>query len=302
MVWQDPIPEADYAAIDEADIEVLKGKIADSTLSVAELVSTAWASASTFRGSDKRGGANGARIALAPQKYWEVNEPAKLARVIDTLRIIQKSFNDLADRGQQVSLADLIVLGGSVGIEKAAKAAGHSLSVPFTAGRTDASQEQTDVESFSVMEPEADGFRNYAKTRFTVTAEELLLDRAQLLTLTAPEMTVLVGGLRVLEASFQGKRDGVFTERPGALTNDFFVNLLDMSTTWDATNDYQNEFAGRDRIFGELKCTGTRGDLIFGSNSELRALDEVYACADSQGKFVRDFVSAWTKVMNLDRF
>ena len=272
MVWQDPIPEADYAAIDEADIEVLKGKIADSTLSVAELVSTAWASASTFRGSDKRGGANGARIALAPQKYWEVNEPAKLARVIDTLRIIQKSFNDLADRGQQVSLADLIVLGGSVGIEKAAKAAGHSLSVPFTAGRTDASQEQTDVESFSVMEPEADGFRNYAKTRFTVTAEELLLDRAQLLTLTAPEMTVLVGGLRVLEASFQGKRDGVFTERPGALTNDFFVNLLDMSTTWDATNDYQNEFAGRDRKSGELKWTGTRVDLIFGSNSELRAL------------------------------
>ncbi|MEM7672586.1 MAG: catalase/peroxidase HPI [Verrucomicrobiota bacterium] len=302
LVWQDPIPEADYAAIDEADIEVLKGKIADSTLSVAELVSTAWASASTFRGSDKRGGANGARIALAPQKYWEVNEPAKLARVIDTLRIIQKNFNDSADRGQQVSLADLIVLGGSVGIEKAAKAAGHSLSVPFTAGRTDASQEQTDVESFSVMEPEADGFRNYAKTRFTVTAEEQLLDRAQLLTLTAPEMTVLVGGLRVLEASFQGKRDGVFTERPGALTNDFFVNLLDMSTTWDATSDYQNEFAGRDRKSGELKWTGTRVDLIFGSNSELRALAEVYACADSQGKFVRDFVSAWTKVMNLDRF
>ncbi|MEM9026026.1 MAG: catalase/peroxidase HPI [Verrucomicrobiota bacterium] len=302
LVWQDPIPEADYAAINEADIEVLKGKIAESTLSVAELVSTAWASASTFRGSDKRGGANGARIALAPQKYWEVNEPAKLAVVIDTLSIIQKSFNDSADRGQQVSLADLIVLGGSVGIEKAAKAAGHNISVPFTAGRTDASQEQTDVESFSVMEPEADGFRNYAKTRFTVTAEEQLLDRAQLLTLTAPEMTVLVGGLRVLEAGFQGKRDGVFTERPGALTNDFFVNLLDMSTTWDATSDYQNEFAGRDRKSGELKWTGTRVDLIFGSNSELRALAEVYACADSQGKFVRDFVSAWTKVMNLDRF
>ncbi|MGB0372633.1 MAG: catalase/peroxidase HPI [Opitutales bacterium] len=302
LIWQDPIPEADYAPIEDADISVLKGKIADSGISTADLVFTAWASASTFRGSDKRGGANGGRIALAPQKYWEANEPVRIDKVFDALKAIQADFNASASGGKQVSLADLIVLGGSVGIEQAAKAAGHELEVPFTAGRTDASQEQTEVDSFAAMEPEADGFRNYAKTRFTVTAEEQLVDRAQLLTLTPPEMTVLVGGLRVLNANIGSSTHGVFTDKPGTLTNDFFVNLLDMSVTWEATNEYQNEFEGRDRKTGEVKWTGTRVDLIFGSNSELRALAEVYACFDSEGKFLCDFVSAWTKVMNLDLF
>ena len=302
LLWQDPIPEANYEPIDATDIAVLKSKIEGSGLSIGDLVSTAWSSASTFRGSDKRGGANGGRIALAPQKYWEANDPNRLSTVLNKLELIRADFNAAAKRGQQISLADMIVLGGNVGIEMAGKQAGHVFEVPFTAGRTDASQESTDVESFSVMEPEADGFRNYAKRQYSVTAEEQLVDRAQLLTLTAPEMTVLVGGLRVLDANYQGSKHGVFTDRPGALTNDFFVNLLNMSTTWAATNEYQNEFEGKDRKTGEVKWTGTRVDLIFGSHSELRALAEVYACADSEGKFLCDFVQAWTKVMNLDLF
>ncbi|MFZ5799050.1 MAG: catalase/peroxidase HPI [Thermodesulfobacteriota bacterium] len=302
LIWQDPVPAVDHELIDEKDIAALKGRIIASGLSVSQLVSTAWASASTFRGSDKRGGANGARIRLAPQKDWEVNQPEQLATVLQTLEAIQKEFNGARSGGKKVSLADLIVLGGCAGVEQAAKNAGHEVTVPFTPGRTDASPEQTDVKSFGVLEPKADGFRNYRKTKYAVGAEELLVDRAQLLTLTAPEMTVLVGGLRVLGANFGQSRHGVFTRRPETLTNDFFVNLLDMATTWKATTEDEDLFEGRDRVSGERKWTGTRVDLIFGSNSQLRALAEVYACADSQGKFVRDFVEAWTKVMNLDRF
>ena len=302
LIWQDPIPAVDYKLIDEQDIADLKGKILASGLSISELVSTAWASASTFRGSDKRGGANGARIRLAPQKDWEVNQPAQLKKVLQTLEGIQKEFNSAQSGGKMVSLADLIVLGGCAGVEQAAKNAGHDITVPFTPGRTDASQEQTDVESFAVLEPVADGFRNYLKTKYAVSAEELLVDRAQLLTLTAPEMTVLVGGMRVLNANFGQSQHGVFTKRPETLTNDFFVNLLDMSTTWKATSEDEDVFEGRDRATGKLKWTGTRVDLIFGSNSQLRALAEVYGCEDSQEKFLHDFVAAWNKVMNLDRF
>jgi len=302
LIWQDPVPAVDHELIDAQDIADLKGKILASGLSISELVSTAWASASTFRGSDKRGGANGARIRLAPQKDWEVNEPAQLKIVLQTLEGIQKAFNSAQSRGKKVSLADLIVLGGCAGVEQAAKNAGHDVTVPFTPGRTDASQEQTDVESFAVLEPAADGFRNYLKTKYAVSAEELLVDRAQLLTLTAPEMTVLVGGMRVLNANFGQSRHGVFTKRPQKLTNDFFVNLLDMSTTWKATPEDEDVFEGRDRATGELKWTGTRVDLIFGSNSQLRALAEVYGCEDSRDKFLQDFVAVWNKVMNLDRF
>jgi catalase-peroxidase len=302
LIWQDPVPAVDHELIDEKDIADLKGKILASGLSISELVSTAWASASTFRGSDKRGGANGARIRLAPQKDWEVNQPEQLAKVLETLEGIQKAFNGAQSGGKKVSLADLIVLGGCAGVEQAAKNAGHDVTVPFTPGRTDASQEQTDVRSFAVLEPVADGFRNYLKTKYAVSAEELLVDRAQLLTLTAPEMTVLVGGMRVLNANFGQSQHGVFTKRPETLTNDFFVNLLDMSTTWKATSEDEDVFEGRDRATGELKWTGTRVDLIFGSNSQLRALAEVYGCEDSQEKFVHDFVAVWNKVMNLDRF
>jgi len=302
LIWQDPVPAVDHELIDAQDIAELKGKILASGLSVAQLVSTAWASASTFRGSDKRGGANGARIRLAPQKDWEVNQPAQLETVLQTLEGIQKEFNDVQSSGKKVSLADLIVLGGCAGVEQAAKNASHDVTVPFTPGRTDASQEQTDVESFAVLEPAADGFRNYLKTRFTISAEDLLVDRAQLLTLTAPEMTVLVGGIRVLNANFGQSQHGVLTKRPETLTNDFFVNLLDMSTTWKAASEIDDVFEGRDRATGELKWTGTRVDLIFGSNSQLRAVAEVYGCEDSQERFLHDFVAAWNKVMNLDRF
>jgi catalase-peroxidase len=302
LIWQDPIPAVTYKMIDNQDIATLKGMISASGLSVSQLVSTAWASASSFRGSDKRGGANGGRIRLAPQKDWAVNNPEQLANVLAKLEGIQAKFNAAQTDGKAVSMADLIVLGGSVGIEKAAKNAGHDITVPFTAGRTDASQAQTDVESFAVLEPLADGFRNYAKTRYTVSAEELLVDKAQLLTLTAPEMTVLVGGMRVLNTNLGYTTHGVFTKRPEALTNDFFVNLLDLSTTWAATSHAQNVFEGRNRATGALTWTGTRVDLIFGSNSELRAIAEVYGCSDAEAQFVNDFVSAWTKVMNLDRF
>jgi catalase-peroxidase len=302
LIWQDPVPAVDHELIDAKDIADLKGKILASGLSVSQLVSTAWASASTFRGSDKRGGANGARIRLAPQKDWEVNQPAQLKTVLQTLEGIQKEFNSAQSGGKRVSLADLIVLGGCAGVEQAAKNAGHDLSVPFTPGRTDASQEQTDAESFTVLEPAADGFRNYLKAKYSATAEELLVDRAQLLTLTAPEMTVLVGGMRVLNANFGGSSHGVFTKRPEALTNDFFLNLLDMRTAWNATSDDGDLFEGRDRVSGELKWTGTRVDLIFGSNSQLRAVAEVYGCKDSQEKFLHDFAAVWNKVMNLDRF
>ena len=302
LIWQDPVPAVTHKLIDEQDIAALKGKILASGLSVSQLVSTAWASASTFRGSDKRGGANGARIRLAPQKDWEVNQPAQLKSVLQTLEGIQKQFNSAQSGGKMVSLADLIVLGGCAGVEQAAKNAGHEVTVPFTPGRTDASQEQTDVASFAVLEPAADGFRNYLKTKYAVSAEELLVDRAQLLTLTAPEMTVLIGGMRVLNANFGQSQHGVFTKRPEALTNDFFVNLLDMGTTWKATSEDADVFEGRDRETGELKWTGTRVDLIFGSNSQLRAVAEVYGCEDSQEKFLHDFVAAWNKVMNLDRF
>jgi catalase-peroxidase len=302
LLWQDPVPAVTHELIDGQDITALKGKILASGLSVSQLVSTAWASASTFRGSDKRGGANGARIRLAPQKDWEVNQPAQLETVLQALEGIQKEFNRAQSGGKMVSLADLIVLGGCAGVEQAAKNAGHYVTVPFTPGRTDASQEQTDVEAFAVLEPAADGFRNYLKTRYTVSAEGLLVDRAQLLTLTAPEMTVLVGGMRVLNANFGQSRHGVFTKRPETLTNDFFVNLLDMSTTWKAASEADDVFEGRDRATGELKWTGTRVDLIFGSNSQLRALAEVYGCEDSQEKFLHDFVKVWEKVMNLDRF
>ena len=302
LIWQDPIPAVNHTLIDAPDIASLKGKVLASGLSVPELVSTAWASASTFRGSDKRGGANGARIRLAPQKDWEINQPARLAKVLKTLEGIRSAFNGTASCGKKVSLADLIVLAGCAGVEQAAKNAGFEVTVPFAPGRMDASQEQTDVESFAVLEPAADGFRNYLKAKYAVTAEELLVDRAQLLTLTAPEMTVLVGGMRVLGTNFGGVPHGVFTKRPEALTNDFFVNLLDMSTTWKATAQDDGVFEGRDRISGALRWTGTRVDLIFGSNSQLRALAEVYACEDSQEKFLHDFVAVWNKVMNLDRF
>jgi catalase-peroxidase len=302
LIWQDPIPAVNHKLINAKDIASLKSKILASGLSVSELVSTAWASASTFRGSDKRGGANGARIRLAPQKDWEVNEPARLAKVLKTLERIQKAFNSAQSGGKKVSLADLIVLAGCAGVEKAAKNAGHKVTVPFSPGRADASQKQTDVASFAVLEPKADGFRNYLKARYGVSAEELLVDRAQLLTLTAPEMTVLLGGLRVLNANFGQIKHGVFTRRPEALTNDFFVNLLDMGTVWKATDADGGLFEGRDRKTGDPKWTATRVDLIFGSNSQLRALAEVYGSADAQKKFVEDFVAAWNKVMNLDRF
>jgi catalase-peroxidase len=302
LIWQDPVPAVAHKLIGAKDIADLKGKILASGLSVSQLVSTAWAAASTFRGSDKRGGANGARIRLAPQKDWEVNQPARLAKVLKTLEKIQKAFNSAQSRGKKVSLADLIVLGGCAGVEKAAKNAGHNVTVPFSPGRTDASQEQTDVASFDVLEPKADGFRNYQKARYAVSAEELLIDKAQLLTLTAPEMTVLLGGMRVLNTNFGQTRYGVFTKRPETLTNDFFVNLLDMGTEWKAVSDARDMFEGRDRKTGKVKWTGTRVDLIFGSNSQLRALAEVYGSADAQKKFVEDFVAAWNKVMNLDRF
>ncbi len=302
LLWQDPIPALDHAVIDENDIAALKAKVLESGLSISELVSTAWASASTFRGSDKRGGANGARIRLAPQKDWQVNNPAQLQKVLGTLEGIQKGFNDAQSGGKKVSLADLIVLAGCAGVEKAAKDAGQSITVPFTPGRMDASQEQTDVESVGYLEPIADGFRNYRKAKFTVSTEELLIDKAQLLTLTAPELTVLVGGLRVLNTNFDGSRHGVFTSRLGQLTNDFFVNLLDMSTAWKATSDDKELYEGSDRATGEVKWTGTRADLVFGSNSELRAIAEVYGSTDASDKFVKDFVAAWNKVMNLDRF
>ena len=302
LILQDPVPALDHELIGEQDIAALKGKILASGLSVSQLVSTAWASASTFRGSDKRGGANGARIRLAPQKDWEVNQPARLKTVLQTLEGIRNDFNSSVSGGKKVSLADLIVLGGCAGVEQAAKNAGHDVRVPFTPGRTDALQEQTDVASFSVLEPAADGFRNYLKTKYAVSAEELLVDRAQLLTLTAPEMTVLIGGMRVLNANFGQSQHGVFTKRPETLTNDFFVNLLDMSTEWKATSKDEDVFEGRDRASGELKWTGTRVDLVFGSNSQLRALAEVYGCEDSKEKFLNDFIAAWNKVMNLDRF
>jgi catalase-peroxidase len=302
LIWQDPIPAVTHELVNDSDITVLKAKILDSGLSVSQLVATAWASASTFRSGDKRGGANGARIRLEPQRNWEVNNPFQLGTVLATLEGIQKEFNDAQSGGKMVSLADLIVLGGCAAVEKAARAAGHDVTVPFSPGRADASQEQTEVESFQYLEPQADGFRNYKKSHHTTRAEEMLVDKAQLLTLTAPEMTALVGGMRVLNTNFAASQHGVLTTRPETLTNDFFTNLLDFGTTWKATSENDDEFEGRDRVTGELKWTGTRVDLIFGSNSELRALAEVYACSDSQEMFVQDFVAAWTKVMNLDRF
>jgi catalase-peroxidase len=302
LIWQDPVPAADRKLITAKDISDLKGKILDSGLTVSQLASTAWASASTFRGSDKRGGANGARIRLAPQKDWEVNQPAQLKKVLAVLEKIQKAFNSAQSGRKKVSLADLIVLGGCAAVEQAANNAGHKVTVPFTPGRTDASKEQTDVVSFHVLEPKADGFRNYLKGEYSIASEHLLVDRAQLLTLTAPEMTVLVGGMRVLNTNFGKTRHGVFTKKPGTLTNDFFVNLLDMGIEWKAVGGDRGVFEGCDRKTGKVKWTGTRVDLIFGSNSQLRAIAEVYACADAQKKFVADFVAAWTKVMNLDRF
>ena len=302
LIWQDPIPAVNHKLIDEGDIIALKAKVLDSGLSVSELVSTAWASASTFRGSDKRGGANGARIRLAPQKDWKVNQPVQLAKVLKALVDIQKTFNEAQSDGKMISLADLIVLAGCAAVEKAAKVAGYEVEVPFTPGRMDASQEQTDVNSFTVMEPVADGFRNYLKKKYSIRTEELLVDKAQLLTLTAPEMTVLVGGMRVLNTNYGHTKHGVFTQRPEVLTNDFFVNLLSMDTVWKPISEDEEEFEGRDRKSGELKWTATRVDLIFGSNSELRALAEVYGSADAQDKFVKDFVATWNKVMNLDRF
>ncbi|GAB3931743.1 catalase/peroxidase HPI [Mucilaginibacter myungsuensis] len=301
LLWQDPIPAVDHALVDDADIADLKSKILASGLTVAELVSTAWSSASTFRGSDKRGGANGARIRLAPQKYWQANNPSQLQKVLGVLEGIQSSFNT-THGGKKISVADIIVLAGNAAVEKAAKDAGQELSVPFTAGRADASQEQTDVESFGYLEPVADGFRNYRKGKVSVSTEELLIDKAHLLTLTAPELTVLVGGLRVLGNNYDGSANGVFTDRPGQLTNDFFINLLDMGTAWKAASQDRELYEGSDRATGELKWTGTRADLVFGSNSELRSIAEVYAASDAQGKFVKDFVAAWNKVMNADRF
>jgi catalase-peroxidase len=302
LIWQDPVPAVDHPLIDDKDIAALKGKVLASGLSVAQLVSTAWASAATFRGSDKRGGANGARLRLAPQKDWPVNRPAELAQMLKTLEGIQREFNDAAAGGKRVSLADLIVLAGCAGVEEAAKKAGHTVTVPFVPGRMDAAQEQTDVNSFAVLEPIADGFRNYLKDKYSIPAESLLLDKAQLLTLTAPEMTVLIGGMRVLNTNADRSRHGVFTERPETLSNDFFVNLLDMGTEWKAVSEDQDLFEGRDRKTGKVRWTGTRVDLVFGSNSQLRALAEVYGSADGQQKFVQDFVAAWSKVMNLDRF
>ncbi|MDZ7779126.1 MAG: catalase/peroxidase HPI [Gemmatimonadota bacterium] len=302
LLWQDPVPEVDHELVDAEDIADLKGKILASELSVSELVSTAWSSAATFRGSDKRGGANGARIRLAPQKDWEVNQPDQLAKVLDTLERIRKEFNEAQSGRKRISLADLIVLGGTAAVEHAAKAGGHDVEVPFAPGRTDASQEQTDTEAFEVLEPVADGFRNYIRDECDVPAEQMLVDRAQLLTLSAPEMAVLVGGMRVLNANFGQSPDGVLTDRPETLTNDFFVNLMDMDTEWKATSEAETAFEGRDPATGEVKWTGTRVDLIFGSNSQLRAISEVYGCDDAQEPFVRDFVSAWEKVMNLDRF
>jgi len=302
LIWQDPIPQVDHELINEADIDFLKEKILHSGLSVSELVSTAWASASTFRGSDKRGGANGARIRLAPQKDWEVNNPAQLQKVLGVLENIQKEFNENQTDGKKVSLADVIVLAGSAGVEKAAKDSGQDIKVPFAPGRMDASQEHTDIESMSYLEPAADGFRNYLKKKFSVSTESLLIDKAQLLTLTAPELTVLIGGMRALDTNFDGSKHGVFTSRPGVLTNDFFVNLLDMGTQWKAISEDQELYMGTDRSTGQPKWTATRADLVFGSNSELRAIAEVYASSDAQRKFVNDFVSAWVKVMNSDRF
>jgi catalase-peroxidase len=302
LIWQDPIPARTHDLIDAADIAALKAKVLASGLSIAELVGTAWASASTFRGSDKRGGANGARIRLAPQKDWAANSPAQLAKVLATLESIQTAFNAAQTGNKRVSLADLIVLAGSAAVEQAARNAGHEVTVPFTPGRTDATQDQTDVDSFAVLEPAADGFRNFQKTGFTVSAEELLVDRAQLLTLTAPEMAVLVGGLRVLDANTDQAQHGVLTARKGALTTDFFVNLLDIGTVWTPTSEAAATFEGRDRATGALKWTATRVDLVFGSNSQLRALAEVYGQSDAGARFVRDFVAAWTKVMMLDRF
>jgi catalase-peroxidase len=302
LLWQDPVPPVDHELIGERDIAALKAKILASGLSVSQLVATAWAATATFRGSDKRGGANGARIRLAPQKDWEVNQPAALAKALQALEAIQKEFNASPSGGKKVSLADLIVLGGNTAVEQAAKKAGYEVKVPFSPGRTDASQQQTDVESFAVLEPTADGFINYLRKGHPVPAEELLVDRAQLLTLTAPEMTVLVGGMRALNANFGQSKHGVFTKRPETLTNDFFVNLLDMSTQWQPSAGSEGVYEGRDRKTNEVKWTGTRVDLIFGAHSELRALAEVYACADSKEKFVKDFAAAWGKVMNLDRF
>jgi catalase-peroxidase len=302
LIWQDPIPKVNHKLIGDKEIEALKKKILATKLSISDLVSTAWASASTFRGSDKRGGANGARIRLAPMKDWEANEPAKLAKVLRKLEDIQAAFNKNKGNGKKVSLADLIVLGGVAAVEQAAKKAGVKVKVPFSPGRMDAAQEQTDIESFKVLEPLADGFRNYQKGQFSIAAEALLLDKAQLLTLTAPEMTVLIGGLRVLGANFNGSKHGVLTKKPGALTNDFFVNLLDMRTSWKATSDDKDLFEARDTATGKVEWTGTRVDLVFGSSSQLRALCEVYASADAREKFTKDFVAAWTKVMNLDRF
>lgn len=302
LIWQDPIPAVNHPLVNADDITALKNNILASGLTVAQLISTAWASASTFRGSDKRGGANGARIRLAPQKFWAVNNPPQLSKVLDTLESIQKEFNAVAENGKKVSLADVIVLGGCAAVEKAAKDAGHTITVPFTPGRMDATQEQTDVESFAVLEPVADGFRNYLKTKYSISTEEMLIDKTQLLRLTAPEMTVLVGGMRVLNTNWDGSQHGVFTKTPGVLTNDFFVNLLDMSTTWKATDEHKEIFAGTDRTTGAAKWTATRVDLVFGSNSELRALAEVYASSDAKAKFVNDFAAAWAKVMNADRF
>jgi len=302
LIWQDPIPALNHALVDTKDIETLKKAIVSSGLSISELVSTAWASASTYRESDRRGGANGARIRLAPQKDWEVNNPTQLAKVLAVYEKIQTDFNTKAKGGKKVSIADLIVLGGNVGVEQAAKNAGVTVAVPFTAGRMDATQEQTDVKSFAVLEPQADGFRNYLKTKYTVPTEALLVDKAQLLKLTAPEMTVLVGGMRAMNANFDGSKNGVFTNKKDQLTNDFFVNLLDIQTTWKAVNADGELFEGRDRKTGELKYMATRADLIFGSNSELRALAEVYASSDAKEKMIHDFVKAWVKVMNLDRF
>ena len=302
LIWQDPIPQLDHKLIDKKDISELKNKILASGLSISELVSTAWASASTFRGSDKRGGANGARIRLVPQKDWEVNQPKQLKKVLITLEKIQREFNNEQSGDKKISLADLIVLGGCVAIEKAAKNAGHNVTVPFSPGRMDASQDQTDVESFAVLEPSADGFRNYLKTKYSVSTEELLLDKAQLLMLTAPEMTVLIGGMRVLNTNYGQTKHGIFTKRPEKLTNDFFVNLLDINTIWTPTSKEKEIFEGRDRETGKIKWTGTRVDLLFGSNSQLRAIAEVYACKDSQKKFVQDFIEAWNRIMNADRF
>ena len=301
LIWQDPIPKVNHELIDESDELILKAEILETGLSISQMISAAWASASTFRNSDKRGGANGARVSLSPQKYWDVNQPIQLGKVLDALTTIKNNFNRLNNK-KQVSLADLIVLAGVAAVEKAANDAGYKINVPFIAGRTDASQEQTDVESFSVLEPAADGFRNYLKKQYAVEAEKLLIDKAQLMTLTAPEMTVLVGGMRVLNANFEGSQNGVLTNRPEVLSNDFFVNLLDMNTSWEATDDSENEFQGRDLKTGKIKWTGSRVDLIFGSNSELRAISEVYGSSDGEEKFVKDFVSAWNKVMNLDRY